>query len=337
MKAILKKLIIIAGLALCATSSYAEIQFQVIYKNNSTNHNFYFNNDLGSNAAITMKDDCEYDKHTNQPYKCFYAGHGYVHSGGLDYFNTSLTSSIFSAGAKKVALLYIPDQNNSDLYKKVAFMLWAPVVGSEEWKLGSMYMNDIMSENGYYHGYNYSFPSVSINQYAAYTIEITLENNNQLTIKTYDEYNYPNLHDPDDHTKIGNPMNVQYIDTNYVAGVWVDSTQLPEAEMTAVNPNAASKQIQAPQGTYNFGEWKKGSEYPVIWSPKESHPFVTYNGKGYVACAADTKANDIPGQSAAWTEINQNDKLATVCGAVNRSTKKQSVVPTTGGASLSFW
>jgi len=92
--------------------------------------------------------------------------------------------------------------------------------------------------------------------------------------------------------------------------------------------------IPAPQGTYNFGQWKAG-EYPVVYSPKEIHPFVTYNGKGYVACNSDTTAKDVPGKSDAWKEVNGT--LGNTCGITVHSYKKQSTIPSVAKSNVSFW
>ncbi len=92
--------------------------------------------------------------------------------------------------------------------------------------------------------------------------------------------------------------------------------------------------VPAPKGTYDFGQWKAG-EYPVVYSPKEIHPFVTYNGKGYVACNGDTAAKDVPGKSDAWKEVNGT--LGNTCGYTVHSYKKQSTTPSVAKSAVSFW
>jgi len=98
--------------------------------------------------------------------------------------------------------------------------------------------------------------------------------------------------------------------------------------------NAIAQIAEVPTGTYNFGQWKAG-EYPVVYSPKEVHPFVTYNGKGYVACNGDTTAKDIPGQSDAWKEVNGS--LSNTCGVTIHSYKKQSTTPAIVKTGVAFW
>lgn len=97
---------------------------------------------------------------------------------------------------------------------------------------------------------------------------------------------------------------------------------------------AVAVKIPAPKGSYDFGQWKAG-EYPVIYSPKEIHPFVTYNGKGYVACNGDTTAKDVPGKSEAWKEVNGS--LGNTCGYTVHSYKKQSPTPSVAKSGVAFW
>jgi len=109
---------------------------------------------------------------------------------------------------------------------------------------------------------------------------------------------------------------------------------LPKSLAAPAPVLAAAAPVQAPQGTYNFGQWKAG-EYPVVYSPKEMHPFVTYNGKGYVACSGDTTAKDVPGKSAAWKEVNGS--LGNTCGYTVHSAKKQNTTPSIAKSGVSFW
>jgi|GEM_PF-2657713 len=114
----------------------------------------------------------------------------------------------------------------------------------------------------------------------------------------------------------------------------VQGCPLPKSLAAPAPVLAAAAPVQAPQGTYNFGQWKAG-EYPVIYSPKEVHPFVTYNGKGYVACSGDTTAKDVPGKSDAWKEVNGT--LGNTCGYTVHSAKKQSTTPSIAKSGASFW
>lgn len=103
---------------------------------------------------------------------------------------------------------------------------------------------------------------------------------------------------------------------------------------STLKATAPAVKIPAPKGTYDFGQWKAG-EYPVVYSPQEIHPFVTYNGKGYVACNGDTTAKDVPGKSDAWKEVKGS--LGNTCGYTVHSYKKQSTTPSVAKSAVSFW
>lgn len=346
MKNKLKKLLIIGSLALCAAQSFGATQklidggsmsnyddFEVEYKNN-THQPFYFDNDQGNDGVLF-----------NGPDKFFYAGHGYIPPNGAHEFLTALHTTWFSKGAKKQVFLYIPLTSgpNKGKYKKVSFMLWSPHSGNPSWKLGTCNMGNPMEEDdycNYYYTYeNYledQTSSIGIGGYRWGLVQVELDQDQggepYLKINAIDDSS--EKFDGDKSKR--RIINSQSISTGWVRGDIVTKDQLPEAQMHAIATGENNKvlDIPAPKGTYDFGQWKAG-EYPVVYSPKEIHPFVTYNGKGYVACNGDTTAKDVPGKSDVWKEVNGS--LGNTCGYTVHSYKKQSTTPSVAKSAVSFW
>lgn len=403
MKNTLKKLLILSGLVICATSSFAspvnatnniddlthqkvgaiflnEDNFRIQYKNNS-NGNFYYSNDQGVKDATVEH----------------YQGNGFLKPNEHKNFSTTLETSLTSKGAKRQVYLYIPiiSGSNAGKYKKVSFMVWTPHSGNPSWKLGTSNPDNPMDEDAYdSYSFHYDDEAGSNTGLFAQTkswgvVQLNLEQSGLKVIT----YRYSNV----DERFISNE---QIIDTNRVQGTIVGSNDLPivgnkpvgsytesckdplnkniktwengvlkqtcrtssggevhavlnygekcvsgtavsnaEGNLTCDRPRdgqimAASVKADAPKGTYDFGQWK-ADEYPVVYSPQEIHPFVTYNGKGYVACNGDTSAKDVPGKSDAWKEVNGT--LGNTCGYTVHSYKKQSTTPSVAKSAVSFW
>lgn len=403
MKNTLKKLLILSGLIVCATSSFASPvnvvnnlndpthqkdggiflnadDFRIQYKNDS-NTNFYYSNDQGAKDATTEH----------------YQGNGSVSPHGHANFSTTLETSLTSKGAKRQVYLYIPIQSgvNNGRYKRVSFMVWTPHSGNPSWKLGTSNPGDPMDEDAYdFYNFHYEEDAGGNTGFFSGTkswgvVQINLEqtgNNAYLKMITYR------------YSKIDDRWisNTQIIDTDRVQGkivsldeiqnrpsgsyttscedypdtdawyngsllqrcrasngsphtTWLDYKKecAPGSTVSNDNGNLVCDQkrdgqlmattvaiAKAPKGTYDFGQWK-ASEYPVVYSPKEIHPFVTYNGKGYVACNSDTTAKDVPGKSDAWKEVNGS--LGNTCGVTIHSYKKQSTTPSVAKSAVSFW
>lgn len=345
MKNKLKKLLIIAGLSACVSQSFAAVfvnndGFGIEYKNN-TNLNFYYDNDQGHKDALI--DEGEY----------FYEGHGYVPPHGANYFSTLLTTTLTSKGAKRQVFLYLPITSGTDKgrYKKISFMLWTPHSGNPSWKLGTCNMSEPMEEDDYC---NYYYPfdhfvtemggvSAKDRGWGLVRIEMNQDNDGQpyFVVNTINDSSNVENYQRSQRSKFNKErwsrVNSQTINTNWIRGDIVNQDQLPR-NPSQVSGNTSFDQlvvsISAPKGTYDFGQWKAG-EYPVVYSPKEIHPFVTYNDKGYVACNSDITAKDVPGKSEAWKEVNGS--LANTCGYTVHSYKKQSATPSIAKSGLTFW
>ena len=411
MKNTLKELLVLSGLVICATSSFAnpvttaannindqthqkvgamfsnDDDFAIQYKNNS-NSTFYYDNDRGGVKDGRIDED-----------RWHYIGHGALRPYDKANFTVDLHTALTTKGAKRMVYLYIPitSGQNSGKYKQVAFMVWTPHSGNPSWKLGTSNSDNPMDEDAYdfynFHYEEYSGendgPIVGFRSWGL--IDIQLEQGSgspYLKIDTYHSF------DAKEGDRI---VNSQIIDTNRVQGKimtlddiqnkpqgsyrdtcqdgeglrgWLYKTKTLRQvckdstgkyghisaldysscarDSTVSNDNGhlvcdqkrdgqlmtAAVKIPAPKGSYDFGQWKAG-EYPVIYSPKEIHPFVTYNGKGYVACSGDTTAKDVPGKSDAWKEVNGS--LGNTCGVIAHSYKKQSPTPSVAKSALSFW
>lgn len=362
MKNTLKKLLILSGLVICATSSFAspvnatnniddpthqkvgaiflnDDGFGIEYKNN-TSQNFYYDNDQGHKDAVI--DNANY----------FYEGHGYVLPHGANYFSTLLSTSLTSKGAKRQVFLYLPITSGADKgkYKKISFMIWTPHSGNPSWKLGTCNMSDPMEEDDYCN-YYYPFADYIASSrgmmsqklsWGVVRVEMNQDNGGDpyfvvsvLNDSSEVEYHARNPSEIHNETQ-WRMVNSQTINTNWVRGDIVNRDQLPGFPNQAFGnapSNSIAASIPAPKGTYDFGQWK-ADEYPVVYSPKEIHPFVTYNGKGYVACNGDTTAKDVPGKSDAWKEVNGS--LGNTCDTVH-SYKKQSTTPSIAKSAVSFW
>lgn len=413
MKNTLKKLLVLSGLVICATSSFAspvnvtnninnpthqqdgamfsnDDEFAIQYRNNS-NSTFYYDNDRGGVKDGRIDED-----------RWHYIGHGALKLHDKANFTVQLHTALTTKGAKRMVYLYIPitSGQNSGKYKQVAFMVWTPHSGNPSWKLGTSNPDNPMDEDAYdYYNFHYEIysgendgPFVGTKSWGL--VDIQLEQGGgspYLKIDTY--YSF----DPFSSMGSSKIANSQIIDTDRVQGkiVTLDDIQnKPQGsyrnscrdaagvrgwehqsktlkqecqnsegkynfistldysscakDSTVSNNNGnltcdqkrdsqmmtTSVKVDAPKGSYDFGQWKAG-EYPVIYSPKEIHPFVTYNGKGYVACNGDTTAKDVPGKSDAWKEINGS--LGNTCGYTVHSYKKQSTTPSVTKSAVSFW
>jgi len=332
MKNTLKKLLIAAGICVASTSAFA-IDYSSTYFVQIINHSgksIYANYEEigsdkwdGSNGGIDGAKEMTYSSNT------------WIANGQSDWTATRDNSSMLAlyTNRKDVKYFSITVPTNDGKGRKVIFHLTNEIIGSHEEDsiaIGSNYASDI------------KVLPLNAGFVRRVKVEITLNTNNRFTVSTGFSLNQDGWDNAtafssicrNDHEDTEHNRCFVHDDDGY-NGNFNDSygfnVDLPSR---SANPVAAAAPVQAPQGTYNFGQWKAG-EYPVVYSPKEVHPFVTYNGKGYVACNSDTTAKDVPGKSAAWKEVNGS--LGNTCGYTVHSAKKQSTTPSIAKSGASFW